>query len=187
MPSAAPLWRNLSVLWANERNRDSDHPKRRRGAYRTYNLHFPAGAGLEKRKDNMRYGVIGKRRGTRVGRVFDAKHSRARAKAGRRTMGCDRFVECGSLLPLSKAAASRRAPKRASAPDSPVPLFTRNVTPKHALYHTLTGDRAIMPQKQKTPKTLAFLRSFHCKNLVGDSGLEPPTPCMSSKCSNQLS
>ena len=25
-------------------------------------------------------------------------------------MGCDRFVECGSLLPLSKAAASRRTP-----------------------------------------------------------------------------
>jgi len=25
------------------------------------------------------------------------------------------------------------------------------------------------------------------KKMVGDSGLEPPTPCMSSKCSNQLS
>jgi len=61
-------------------------------------------------------------RGTRVERVFDAKHSRSRAEAGRWTMGCDRFVECGSLLPLSKAAASRRAPKRARSPDFLLPF-----------------------------------------------------------------
>jgi len=30
-------------------------------------------------------------------------------------------------------------------------------------------------------------RSTHVQDVVGDTGLEPVTSCMSSKCSNQLS
>ena len=40
--------------------------------------------------------------------------------------------------------------------------------------------------KTKTPRKIARRSSLQ-HELVGDSGLEPPTPCMSSKCSNQLS
>jgi hypothetical protein len=47
-------------------------------------------------------------------------------------MGCDRFVECGSLLPLSKAAASRRSSKMCPCSRFLLPFSPRNACSSHS-------------------------------------------------------